>query len=131
MKIFPKRIAINYNPPRICLIYDCNNESFFHDFPVNTEDMKLATEKLYNKLNIINPGYLDQVDKEQVCSLIDLIKQNCRKPSKVQKLRGMVTGYRKPNPSDSQSDSEHEGALDFNEIEDQFESSNSDIDLQL
>lgn len=130
MKIFPQKLAIKYNPPRICLIYLCNNESLFHDFPVNSEDIKLSSAKLYTKLNLTNPGYLDQIDREQVCEMIDLIKKNCQKSSKAQRLRGIVTGYRQTDESDS--DNAEEGTFDFNKVEKQFEMSDEDdLDLKL
>ena len=72
MNIIPQKLAIKYNPPRLCLIYQANNESFFHDFPINIEDMKIPSDKLYTKLKINNPGYLDNIEKDQVIEIIDV-----------------------------------------------------------
>ena len=133
MNIIPQKLAIKYNPPRLCLIYQANNESFFHDFPINIEDMKIPSDKLYTKLKINNPGYLDNIEKDQVIEIIDLIKKNSQKFSKAQKLRGIVTGYRSPDLIEHHSSGDEEGVFDFARVEKQFDSdsNNSDIDLQL
>ena len=137
MKIFPQKLAVRYTPPRLCLIYQCNNESFFHDFPISQEDMKFPTDKVYTKLNFSNPGYLDQIDKDQVCTLIDLIKTHSQKSSKAQRLRGIVTSYKNTDEIEaaSHSESDQEGVFDFNQVEKQFDMSSdhsdSDIDLKL
>ena len=94
MLITPQKLAVKYSPPRLCLIYSVNSESFFHEFPVMAEDLKLATEKLYKKLKTLNPGYLDAVDPEQVFELLELMKNNANKPSKARKLRGIISDYR-------------------------------------
>jgi hypothetical protein len=94
MLITPQKLAVKYSPPRLCLIYSVNSESFFHEFPVMPEDLKLTTEKLYKKLKTLNPGYLDAVDPEQVFQLLELMKNNANKPSKARKLRGIVSDYR-------------------------------------
>ena len=135
IQIIPQRLAVKYSPPRVCLIYKSNNEEFFHDFPINPQDMNLPTDKLYNKLNIANPGYLDQIDKDQVCGLLELIKKNCHKSSKAQRLRGIVTGYREGDNDSPKQDYKNSGAFDYAQVEKHFnansDKSDSDADLQL
>lgn len=92
--ITPKQFAVKYSPPRICLVYDVNSESFFHEFFVTAEDLKLPTEKLHKKLNLLNPGYLDQVDPEQIHSLLEMMKKNIHKKSRAEKLRGDIEHYK-------------------------------------
>ena len=94
LPLTPKKLAVKYSPPRICLIYEANSETFFHEFLVSQEDLSLATPKLYKKLNLLNPGYLEKVDSEQVYTLIELMKKNTQKKSKAQKLRGNIESYR-------------------------------------
>lgn len=135
MIITPQKLAVKYNPPRICLIYSCQKESFFHDFFITSEDLKLSTSKLYNKLKAANPGYLENIEKNQITDLIELIKQNSNKGSKAQRLRGIISEYKASEESDHSSDdhADHAGIFDFNQVENQFESSssNSQIDLEL
>ena len=135
MIITPQKLAVKYNPPRICLIYSCEKEAFFHDFPIAVEDLKLPSGKLYSKMKLTNPGYLDNIDPDQICTLIEMIKKNCQKASKVQKLRGIVTGYRNSDEIEAASheSSDKEGVFDFGQVENQFESSSSNrqIDLEL
>lgn len=94
MLITPQKLAVKYSPPRLCLIYSLNSESFFHEFLVSNEDLAMNTSKLYKKLRMLNPGYLDGVDPEQVVTLLELLKTNMNKPTKAKKLRGIVNDYR-------------------------------------
>jgi hypothetical protein len=94
LPLTPQKLAVKYSPPRICLIYEANSESFFHEFLISQDDLKLATPQLYKKMNLLNPGYLEKVDPEQIYSLIELMKKNAQKKSKAQRLRGNIESYR-------------------------------------
>ncbi|CAG9317645.1 unnamed protein product [Blepharisma stoltei] len=146
MNIQPLQLAVKYNPPRLCLIYNNGNEQFYHDFNISKEDLTLTTEKIYHKLNLDHPGYLTQIDAGQVLKLIELIKNKQSKdskPSRVSKLRDMVEGARmdgnigrevnKPNSRNwAGGKGEAAGKFDFEEIDKQLENdSGSDHSIDL
>jgi len=142
MKFEPEQIAVKYNPPKLCLIYSDGKESYFHEFPIQNEDLNLSSEKIFQKLDLTHPGYLNQLDKGQILKLIKMVKDNCagKSFSSANRLRSMVQGARRFEDINKEigdmdlysSGQNSDQEIDFAELDRQMMSSGSeDIELQL
>lgn len=137
MKITPQKFGVNFNPPRLCLIYEVNGEGMFHDFPIEIKELKRPTVEVYKILKLVNPGYLEEIDPNQIYGLIEKLKHGCfneesKKPglnnrlSTVDKFKGMLDEV---GITITSSESSDENPVDFNAVENTFKmASDSDYD---
>ena len=136
MKITPQKFAIKFKPPRLCLIYEANGESLFHDFPISTEELRKSTKEIYEIIKFENPGYLDEIEPNQIYNLVEKLKQNnVKKPaadvketpnarlSAVDKFKNIFDDL-----GIESSDSNEGSNVDYNAVEKSFQNE-SDSDL--
>jgi hypothetical protein len=136
MRITPRKFAMKFKPPRLCLIYEANGEELFHEFPITMEDLKKPTNRIYEDLKFEHPGYLEGIESNQIFNLIDKIKENSlkpapvitsdpsKKPSSADKFRNILDSL----GIDSNSSESEENHLDYNAVEKSFQNE-SDSDF--
>jgi hypothetical protein len=87
----PIKFAVKFKPPRLCLIYELNHEELFHEFPISQDDLERSTKEVYQGLKMMNPGYLEAIEPEQIYGLIEKIKKGCAKnESKVKQPNNLL-----------------------------------------
>lgn len=145
----PIKFCVKFKPPRLCLIYELNNEELFHEFLISSDDLEMPTKQLVNVLKKTHQGYLDEIDSRQIEGLIERIKTESKKkvekqaPSNNKKLEPMKNNPGSNNAAPakpvgklssvdkfrtmlgnlgiSESDSSSEEQVDFNAVEKSFQ----------
>ena len=71
----PIKIAARFEPPSLALLYKKEGNQFLHEFPIPAQALGEDTEDLYEEIANMHPGYLENIEPDQVMDLIDKIKE--------------------------------------------------------
>lgn len=82
----PIQFCVKFNPPTLCLIYEHNQEQFFHEFTLDSSDLLLPTKQLVKGLKEIHSAYLEKIDSDQIAGLIERIKKERNKKQEEPKM---------------------------------------------
>lgn len=77
----PVQLAVKYDPPKLALVYNRGRENFVHEFPISSRELKNTSQEIFKILSQNHPGYLNNIQQDQVIRLIDMIRQYHTTPS--------------------------------------------------